>query len=161
MCSAFRQIQGLIFGKMSSEDVEEVVSYEKRHSEFCAKLYKRQHENVFDFLHEHPWGASSWQRSCVGELLYTEGISRVKSHMCAFGIIDSDRHGGRLVKKPIGFMTNAILISQELSKPCSGDHRHVVVLGGVRARRPQVYPGELCKANIFGLSNQMLYDVRL
>ena len=56
---------------------------------------------------------------------------------------------GHLVKKPTGWMTNAPALAKELAKPCSGDHRHVVLIGGNRARRAQVYPNELCKAIIY------------
>lgn len=36
-----------------------------------------------------------------------------------------------------------------------------MLIGGGRARSAQVYPGELCKAILFGLRNQMLSDGRL
>jgi len=161
MCSAFSQIQGLNYSKMTPENVEQVINYGKRHLEFCAKLYKIQHENHLYFLHEHPWGASSWKEKCITELLDLEGVQRVKSHMCAFGMRDSDHQGGGLVKEPTGSMTNAFRIAEELEKPCCSDHRHVVLIGGGRARRAQVYPGELCKGIIFGVRNQMLHDGRL
>jgi len=65
------------------------------------------------------------------------------------------------VKKPTGFMTNAAKIAEEVEKQSSGDYRHVVLMGGGRARRAQVYPGELCKGIIYGLKNQMDYGGRL
>jgi len=52
-------------------------------------------------------------------------------------------------------------VAEELERPCSGDHRHVVFLGGGTARRAQVHPGGLGKAIISGLRNQILYDGRL
>lgn len=58
-------------------------------------------------------------------------------------------------------MTNALKIAEELERPCSGDHRHVVIIGGGRVKRAKVYPGELCKTIICGLRNQMVYDGRL
>ena len=161
MCSAFSQIQGINFCRMSPTEIEKVLNYGRTHLEFCAKLYKLQHENGLYFLHEHPYGAKSWQEKCITELLALEGVVKVKSHMCAFGMMDSDHQGGGLVKKATGWMTNAVKIGEELERPCSGDHRHVVLIGGGRAKRAQVYPGELCKAIIFGLRNQMVYDGRL
>ena len=62
---------------------------------------------------------------------------------------------------PTGFMTNAIKLAETLRKDCSGDHRHVVLIGGGRAKRAEVYPGELCKQIIFGLRDQMIHDGRL
>ena len=58
-------------------------------------------------------------------------------------------------------MTNAIELADILQKDCSGDHRHMVLLGGGRARRAQVYPNELCRQTIAGLRNQMILDQRI
>jgi len=63
MCSAFRQIQGINFCRMSTTEVENVLNYGRTHLEFCAKLYKIQHENGLYFLHEHPYGAKSCKKS--------------------------------------------------------------------------------------------------
>ena len=103
MCSAFSQIQGLNFARMTPDEVEKVIIYGKRHLEFCTELYKIQHSNGLYFLHEHPYGASSWNNDKIKELLYTPGIHRIKSHMCAFGMRDEDHQGGGFVKKPTGF----------------------------------------------------------
>ena len=73
--------------------------------------------------------------------------------MCAFGMIGEDNQGKALVKKPTGFMTNAHKLAEILEKDCSSDHRHVVLIGGGRAKRAQVYPNELCTAIIYGLRN--------
>ena len=89
------------------------------------------------------------------------GVRKVKSHMCAFGMYDYDHQGGGLVKKPTGFMTNASKLAERLERDCSGDHRHVVLIGGGRARRAQVYPNELCREIIIGLRDQMVHDQRL
>ena len=156
MCSAFSQLQGLNYAKMNKEDVERVIAYGTVHLDFCIELYKMQHENGVYFLHEHPHGASSWHNRKMLELLNTPGVHRIKSHMCAFGMYDYDHQGGGLVKKPTGFMTNSIKLTEILEKDCSGDHRHVVLLGGGRARRAQVYPNGLCRRIIIGLRNQMI-----
>ena len=37
----------------------------------------------------------------------------------------------------------------------------MVLIGGGRARRAQVYPNELCKGIIIGLRDQMVHDQRL
>lgn len=161
MCSAFSQIQGLNFSKMDAADVQKVIAYGTKHLEFCLKLYKLQHDNGLYFLHEHPWGAKSWDNLLVKQMLELPDIVKVKSHMCAFGMNDSDHQGGGLVKKPTGFMTNAIKLAERLEQPCSGDHRHVLLLGGGRARRAQIYPDELCREIIYGLHRQMIYDGRI
>ena len=157
MCSAFSQIQNINFSKMTADDVIKVKAYGTRHLEFSLQLYEEQHKNGLYFLHEHPYNASSWMNEKVQKLLATEGIVKVRSHMCAFGMVE----GGELVKKPTGFMTNAVKLADRLTKDCSGDHRHVVLLGGGKARRAQVYPNELCKQIIIGLKDQMMHDGRL
>ena len=101
---------------MTPEDVEKVIIYGKRHFEFFAELYQIQHSNGLYFLHEQPYGASSWNNDKIKELLYTPGIHRIKSHMCAFGMHDVDHQGGGFVKKPTGFMTNAIKLAERLQK---------------------------------------------
>ena len=58
-------------------------------------------------------------------------------------------------------MTNASKLAERLERDCSGDHRHVVLIGGGRARRAQVYPNELCKEMIIGLRDQMVQGQRL
>ena len=136
---------------MNNEETQRVIDYGKRHLEFCIELYKIQHENGLYFLHEHPHGASSWNNNKVQELLKLSGIQRIKSHMCAFGMTDEDSQGRALVKKPTGLMTNACKIAETLANECKGDHRHVVLIGGGRAKRAEVYPNEFCKTIIFGL----------
>jgi hypothetical protein len=161
MCAAFSQLQHLNFGRMTPEDVEKVKEHGRRHLEFSLELYRLQHENGLYFLHEHPFNAASWEHEGVKELLTLPDVVKIKSHMCAFGMRDEDHAGGGLVKKSTGFMTNAIKIADILSKDCSGDHRHVVLIGGGRARRAQVYPDELCRHIILGLKDQMMHDGRL
>jgi len=80
------------------------------------------------------------------EILRNIRVLKIESHMCAFGMHDSDHQGGVSVKNANGFMTIAVTSAKESEKPCSGDHRHVVLIGGSRARRGQVYPDELCKS---------------
>jgi hypothetical protein len=71
-----------------------------------------------------------------------------------------DEQGSALIKKPTGFMTNAPCLADRLSRPCTGDHRHILLMGG-RAKRAEIYPGELCREIIIGLSDQMRMDGRL
>ena len=140
MCSAFSQLQGINYAKMNAEDVRKVIEYGTKHLGFCVELYNIQHANGMYSLHEHPYGASGWKNKEVEKLLALLGVRKVKSHMCAFGMYDYDHQGGGLVKKPTGFMTNASKLAERLERNCSGDHRHVVLIRGGRARRAQVYP---------------------
>ena len=115
------------------------------HIRCCVNIYKYQYEQGMYYLHEHPQSASSWKLATMTKLIQRTSPEFVVANMCAFGMHDRDHQGGGLVKKPTGFMTNATMIAKKLAKPCSGDHRHIVLIGHGRARRAQVYPNELCK----------------
>ena len=82
MCAAFSQLQNINFGRMSPIDVERVKKHGTKHLEFCAELYRIQYDNGLYFLHEHPFGASSWNNEKIQKLLSLTGVSKVKSHMC-------------------------------------------------------------------------------
>ncbi len=81
-CSAFSQLQNIKFARMTAEETEKVKEYGRVHLEFCVKLYKIQDKNKLYFLHEHPYAAKSWENEKVKELLESERVRRVKSHMC-------------------------------------------------------------------------------
>ena len=57
-------------------------------------------------------------------------------------------------------MTNSGKIAKRLQKRGSGDHRHVVLVGG-RAKRAEIYPEELCREIIYSFTDQMLVDGRV
>ena len=113
------------------------------------RLARIQVENGLYFLFEHPAHATSWSRDCVKQVLGLPGVIRVEGHMCEFDMRQVDQCGEGLVKKLTGFMTNSELIAEELSKRCSGMHRHITLIGG-RAKAAQVYPEKLCKAIVVG-----------
>ena len=52
--------------------------------------------------------------------------------------------GPELVRKPIGFMTNAKMIAGRLAQRCDGGHMHIHLMNG-RAKRAEIYPEDLCK----------------
>ena len=104
MCTAFSQLQHINFAKMSPEDVNQVIEYGTRHLEYCADLYKMQMDNGLYFLHEHPWGASSWKNEKIMKLLNNPKVQRIRGDMCEFGMSQCDELGEALIKKPTGFM---------------------------------------------------------
>ena len=71
-------------------------------------------------------------------------------------------HGEELfVKKPSRFMTMSPHIGQALSWKCQGKHRHIELAGSGRTKKPEIYPGALCRAILRGLVKQMQSDDRL
>ena len=93
------------------------------HVRFCTLLYRHQLRNGLHFLHEHPWGASSWRMTEIVEIADDPRVETVETHMCRFGMTShiggrDDDHG--LVKKPTGFMTSSRCVATQLSKKCDG-----------------------------------------
>ena len=56
--------------------------------------------------------------------------------------------------------TNAPQLAHMLSRTCSGQHRHIHLIGG-RASVAEIYPPKLCKAIIEGLVSQMEEDGKI
>ena len=50
------------------------------------KLYNKQmHEGRY-FLHEHPWTAKSWKEESVQDTVDRQGVVKIRSDMCKFGM---------------------------------------------------------------------------
>ena len=157
MCTAFSIIQGLNKGRMRPENWDKMRKHGKKHLKFACELYKIQHSAGRYFIHEHPDTANSWEEHCVQQVMNLKGVVTVKSHMCQFGMTSVNEEGDGLVKKPTRYMTNAPLIAEELERFCTGDHRHVHLLGG-RAAKAAIYPPQLCEAILRGLKRQLIAD---
>ena len=99
---------------------------------FVCKLYKHQHTHGRKFLHEHPWGATSWCSRCVQKGLALPGMEVAYMDQCMVGQKVIDRHGESLpAKKPTGWMTNSPRVYEALSLTCNKQHRHA----DLRARK--------------------------
>ena len=82
--------------------------------------------------------------------------------MCRYGMSQINSEGIRLpVKKPTGWMTNAVCIARGLQKQCKRDHQHTSLEGKQRTERAQVYSQMLCAAIITGLIKQLKRDGRM
>ena len=89
---------------------QERMEQAKRHVEFCAKVYQFQINNGRNFLHEHPYLATSWGLSCTEKLMAREDVTRTLVHMCQFGMtshVGGKGSGLGPVLKPTGFTTNS------------------------------------------------------
>ena len=157
MCTAFSIIQGLNKGRMDPEKWDKMRKHGQKHLKFACELYKMQHSAGRYFIHEHPATANRWEEHCVQEVIYLKGVVTNKSHMCRFGMASVDEQGGGLVKKPTRYMTNAPLMAEELEMFCTGDHRHVQLVGG-RAAKAAIYPPQLCEAMLRGSKRQLIAD---
>ena len=92
---------------------------------FCIRLSWKQVRAGRYFMHEHPWGASSWKNKKTQEVMNMDGVQVVKGNMCRFGMGIKEEGQEYAVSKPTGFMTNAPCIAERLHKECSRDHEHV------------------------------------
>ena len=46
----------------------------RRHIEFCCSLYEFQMKRGAHFIHEHPWGAKSWNLECMRRLTHHDKV---------------------------------------------------------------------------------------
>ena len=167
-CTLFSNIQALN-RHIHRYDSAWLVNFEREkaqaveHLQFCSLLYRHQLRRGRLFLHEHPWGASSWQVECINELIKDPRVFAVETRMCRFGMTSHilGRDGPRgLVKKPTGFMTSSRCIAAQLDARCDGSHTHVHLVCG-RASAAQVYPDDLCRAVLRGVVWQKAEDSRI
>ena len=130
------------------------------HVNFCVQLYHKQIKNGGYFLHEHPWGAWSWQLPAMKALMECEGVQLGKGHMCRQGMHVKTKEGDLPVLKATGWLTNSPAILQEMAKLCkndgsSSDHKHASLENGCAAKAA-VYPEKLCYSILRGLRKQLV-----
>ena len=150
MCTEYSSWNYINHPRMLVEVVQERFRRTRAHLQFCAKLYALQIQQGRYFLHEHPAGATAWNEKCIQSILGKHGVILVKAEQCQYGLMSTDGLGRGLVRKSIGFMTNAPCIAMQLQRRCPNKigrrvHRHVTLEGG-RTKPAQVYPDGLCRA---------------
>ena len=111
------------------------------HVEFCCKLYEYQLKRGAHFVHEHPWGARSWDMECVTKLIHNEDVMIAMVDQCRFGLETSGEDGSTgPARKRTGFMSSSWTVIEELDGACNGLHkRHNHLIDG-RAKGAEVYP---------------------
>ena len=93
LCTEYSTMNRINHSKMTAEEVEQRMSYARKHLEFCIKLYEVQWRNGLYFLHEHPDSASSWQEAILRELVSRHGVQLVVGDQCQFGLELKDAEG--------------------------------------------------------------------
>ena len=157
MCTAFSALQTLNRGAYSQGEWNEWVRQAIIHLDFCCELYEIQVRRGDYFLHEHPATATSWSLPRIRRVASMKGVQVVIGDMCQFGMVQVDKDGPGLIKKPTKFMTNCGKVAEALAVRCEGGHRHISLIGG-RAKAAQEYPKELCKTVIKALRAQLAQD---
>ena len=156
-CTDYSVMQNMNWGKMSPAERERRKVEAKLHVDFCAQLYRIQHEQGRLFLHEHPDRATSWKEPSIQAIANLKDVLYVKADQCAFGLQVKDKGTYHLVQKKTGVLTNSPEVAKELSRQCSGQHDHLQLKGGNLTKQAQVYPPELCKAICRGASREYSY----
>ena len=59
----------------------------KLHVDFCAQLYRIQHEQGRLFLHEHPDRATSWNEPSIQAIAKIKDILFVRADQCEYGLM--------------------------------------------------------------------------
>ena len=145
-CTNCSVMQNMNWGKMTPEEKEGRKIEAKLHIDFCAQLFRIQHEEGRLFLHEHPDRATSWNDPSSKAIAQIKDVLFVKADQCEFGLTVKEKGKQHLVQKKTGFLTNSPEIAKELSRQCLGAHEHLRLKGGNLTKQAQVYPPELCKA---------------
>ena len=116
----------------------------------AVKIAEIQLDGGRHFVFEHPLTASSWKLPSLKRLRARAGVHETSLHMCAFGLTSQDACGEALAKKPTRILTSSSAICEKLSRFCSKDHRHVLLMSG-RAAAAAIYTVEFVDAILDGL----------
>jgi hypothetical protein len=152
-CHMFSQLQNISWHKISPEVREKRMTEARHHLHVSCKMYRKQHDAGRTFLHEAPWGASSWKDPEVQAILALPGVKLVRGPMCRWHMMATDKRGLQgtgYVRKETGWLTNdedlAELLQGECTNKTGGEwHRHIHLIGGI-SRAAAEYPPMLVKA---------------
>ena len=93
------------------------------HLEFACSLYRWQLVRDRLFLHERPWNNKGWSRPCMKPLWANVKVRRVRTDMCAFGMLSSDKIGVAPALKATGFMgLKAFILGGESFNSIKSEH---------------------------------------
>ena len=162
MCGPFGAMININYCRMDPVEVQQRLAYGRKHLRFRAQFYRMQVEHGRYFLHEHPEFATSWQDSCIKDLLRQEGVTKVVGDQCRFGLKVHDGLREGPARKSTRFLKNSPCMAKQLQKRCpnrSGEkkHNHVRFENG-RAKKAQEYPDGFCRAMCRGIKEQLEAD---
>ena len=164
-CTCFSRLQEINKHLYSDNAVRmakfnEHVDQAKRHVWVCIKVHNHQLKNHRYLLHDHPWLATSWFMPEMIKLEGNNGVLKVRTDMCQFGMLSRTAGIGSdlgQVLKPTGCLTNCKHIAREWSKICSRNNERVSLLAS-RAAAAAIDPHNLCCAICNGLAMQLKED---
>lgn len=110
------------------------------------------------FLFEQALSASSWHDPAVKNMLWMEGVDRVRADMCAYRLHSWDEWGEGAVARPTGLMSNMPALLKGMPRVCQEDHRHVPLLSN-RAGPAARYTESFCRQVVTCVEIQQPLDL--
>ena len=172
-CTKFSRLLNLSWPKWQSnpqkfdEHIRELRKARKL-LKFCADLCLLCNSLGLSVVFEHPWSASSWEETCLQQLVNHQDFHLARLDQCMFGLTTDQ---GAFMRKRSGFLTNNLTIAQHLNSTCDRSHQHELVMGRDRgspvnrSRLAQKYPLGLVNAILIayaisiGLTHDLLYVI--
>jgi hypothetical protein len=140
------------------------------HILFVIEMYHEQISSGRHFLHEHPRWASSWKIPEMEALMQMDDIHFGQGDQCQYGAeVKSGKWQGAPIMKPTGFLSSSEAVIQALGRRCTGvggqcsrpeggRHYHC---HGVHAKAAAIYPQDLCRAILDGVTKQLRIDRKI
>ena len=162
-CHLFCKLQAISWNKIPPEVSEKRTKEALHHLHTSCDVYEKQINEGRYFLHEAPWGATSWKDERVERISQRDGVRIVRGPMCKWGMTATDRRGLQgtgYVRKGTGWMTNHPGLAELLETECTNKtggapwHRHVHLIGGI-AQQAARYPPQLVRAVLKCLKREL------
>ena len=116
MCTIHSTMNQINHARMPPEVVKASFEYARMHLKFATPLYKIQVQGGRYVLHEHPASASSWDETCIQEILGMKGVNTVIGDQCCYGLRSRGEEGIGPARKSTGFMTKSAFIAKALNR---------------------------------------------
>ena len=125
-------------------------------------MYEKQIQQGRDFLHEAPWGATSWKDERVERISARDDVHVLQGPMCKWRMTADHRglQGTCFARKETGWMTNHPGWAELLESECTNKtgeapwHRHTHLIGGI-AQQAAKYPPQLVRAVLKYLKREL------
>ena len=162
-CHLFSKLQAISWNKIPPEIRERRMTEALHHLHTSCDVYEKQIQQGRYFLHEAPWGATSWKDERVERISQRDDVYVVRGPMCKWGMTATDRRGLQgtgYVRKETGWMTNHPGLAELLENECTNKtgeapwHRHVHLIGGI-AQQAAKYPPQLVRAVLKCLKKEL------
>ena len=136
----------MAFRNYDTEATRKTMENALKHLRFCVGVYSWQLERNKYFLHEHPWGASSWKLNFMRAVVARDDVYLVRGDQCMFGQRVTEGGVTMPARKRTGWLTNLAEVAKALGVNCDGKHQHAKMEGGRVTRQAERYPPKLVRA---------------